>query len=558
MNFMKNLQILCNYLVIAILLSTCYCCSRQKATDDIIAQAENIIEQRPDSALKLLNSVLSPEDLNKARFNKYILLMFQAKDKSLKDITSDTIIFSVKDYYIKKKDIPNAALAAYYCGRLWHEQKNMDKAIEVYREAENLADKTDNYNLKGLIQSNLGVLHREHSSYEKAIELNKNAIEMYDKAKNYKNKINAMRSIGDCFLLVKNIDSSFYYYDESLKLADFYNMPEQKSYIKHNTGVAYLRLKLYKNAKTLFEEALAYPCDSVERTRILLNIAQVYVLENNTDSVKFYLDNALALQANDPRLMRTACLLKSTIEENNKRYEAALHYYKDYYRATINVFDSEENNKLREIQAKYDYEKLKNSQNQLIVKQQKIAIILSLSLLATCIAIFLYYRKSVRNKKLLSDFEQKVERLERMAENIEKEKYSFRIFLLNHFNILKKTALLKDIISEDERVNGDKLLKKFNEIVYGSDTVDLNQLYPVMDGIKDGFYSKIRSKYPKLTETEFHICCLSCETDISDKEIAILFNQNTNMIQRIRSDMRKKIGMSKRENFLDFFKNVIK
>ena len=176
---------------------------------NILSEAENLVEQQPDSALRLLNSVLFPEDLNKSGFNKYNLLLLQAKDKSYKDITSDTIIFAVKEYYVQKKDYPNAALAAYYCGRVRHEQGNIDKAVVAYAEAENLAEKTDNYNLKGLIQGNWGILHWEHSSYEKAVEFNKRAVVMYDKAQNYRNKINALELIGDCFVLSKKQTAPF-------------------------------------------------------------------------------------------------------------------------------------------------------------------------------------------------------------------------------------------------------------------------------------------------------------------------------------------------------------
>jgi len=115
---------------------TFYSCSKQKGVRDVLVNAENIVEQQPDSALQLLNTILFPEDLNKSQFNKYNLLLLQAKDKSDKDITSDTIIFAVKNYYIRKKDYPNAAMAAFYCGRVWHERNNMEETVKAYMEAD--------------------------------------------------------------------------------------------------------------------------------------------------------------------------------------------------------------------------------------------------------------------------------------------------------------------------------------------------------------------------------------------------------------------------------------
>ncbi|GHT58226.1 hypothetical protein AGMMS50239_02380 [Bacteroidia bacterium] len=547
-----------DYLIIFLILFTLFSCSRQKGVKNIISKAENSIEQQPDSALQLLNTVLFPEDLSKSLFNKYNLLLLQAKDKNDKDIVSDTVIFAVKAYYVRKKDYPNAALAAFYCGRVWHEQKNTDKASEAYQEAGEWADKTKDYNLKGLIQGNWGILHREHSSYEKAIELNKNAVAMYDKAQNYRNKAGALKLIGDCFVLSEKIDSAFYYYNEGIALADSCKMVDLQLSIKNNMGVTYMGEGFYEPAKKLFNEALAFSNDSVEQARILLNIAQVYVLEDNMDSVNLYLDKALALPVSDPWLMRTSYLLRSKIEEKNNHYPEALKYYKEYYHSTINVFDSEKNNKLLEIQGKYDYEKLKNSQNRLIIKQQKILIILSLVLIVAGIIIFASYRRSAQNKRIMLDLEQKTGSLQKMADNFSKESYTFHNVLLEQFDILRKTALIRTLLSENEQASGQKLLRKFNEIVYGGDMPDWDKLYQAMDSLKNGLYNKIRSKYPQLSEMEFRICCLSCETSFNDTEIGVILETTTNMVRRIRSDLRKKLGMFKGEDFFTFFKEVIR
>ena len=367
----------------------------------MLFDAENIVEQQPDSALRLLNTVLFPEDLNKSLFNKYNLLLLQAKDKSNKDITSDTVIFAVKEYYVQKKDYPNAALAAFYCGRVWHEQKNMENAANAYLGAIELAEKTNNYNLKGLIQGNLGILYREHLLCEKAIISSKKAVEMYDKSGNYRNKISAIRLIGDCFLLIEKTDSAFHYYNASLKLADSCNIPEQQANVKKSMGVAYVEQGLYAQAKKLFNEALAFPEDSVEQARILLNIAQIYALENRTDSVKFYLDKVLTLQIQDPRLMLSSSLLRSEIAEEEKNYPEALKFYKEYYNYTIEVFDSEENNKLLELQEKYDFEKLIYSKKESELKHQKALSLLFSALLITGMVFFVYYRKSAQDKRLI-------------------------------------------------------------------------------------------------------------------------------------------------------------
>jgi len=552
---MKNFSTLFNRLPVLVLLLAFYACSDRKGINDILSRAENIVEQQPDSALRLLDAVLFPEELNKNLFNRYHLLMIRAKDKSDRDITSDTIIFAVKDYYVGKKDIPNAAPAAFYCGRLWQERDSVNRAFEAYAEAEQLAEPSDDYNLKGLIQGNWGILNFKHHLYEQAIELNKKAVEMFDKARNYKNKISALETIGDCFALNNQTDSALYYHNECLKLADSCKIPDLQSDIKESMGVDYQGNGNYEQAKKLFFEALALSRDTVEQARILLNMAQVYVSEDKIDSVKFYLDKVLTLSINDPQLMLTCSLLGYETAKKESRFQDALDYHEKYYYYTMEVFDSEKNNTLLELREKYDFEKLRTSKKESDIKFRTALTGLSLAALVIGILIFLFQRKSVQNRMILSETKQNIESLQRMSDSFSEEKNSFRHVLLEQFDILKKTALLTREIEEKEEVGGQILLKKFNKIVYGQDTLDWNKLCGIIDLKNDNnLCRKIRSRYPQLDETEFHICCLSCETDFGDKEIAIILGKTVYMVQRIRSDLRKKLGIPSGKRFLPFFK----
>lgn len=96
-----------------------------------LTKVEQIVELNPDSALLILDSITIPHDLSKEEYNKFLLLLIQAKDKSYKDISSDTLLFQVKDYYLKNKDIDNAALASFYCGRILQEQKKEQRSCGI-------------------------------------------------------------------------------------------------------------------------------------------------------------------------------------------------------------------------------------------------------------------------------------------------------------------------------------------------------------------------------------------------------------------------------------------
>ncbi|MDR2954440.1 MAG: hypothetical protein LBV43_05105 [Prevotella sp.] len=74
-----------------------FSCSKSPLYNDILNHAEKVTQQFPDSALKILDSIASPDKLSEDLFYKYHLLRIQAKYKSDEDVTSDSIIFKVRD-----------------------------------------------------------------------------------------------------------------------------------------------------------------------------------------------------------------------------------------------------------------------------------------------------------------------------------------------------------------------------------------------------------------------------------------------------------------------------
>jgi tetratricopeptide (TPR) repeat protein len=524
-------------------------CSKQTGSEEkLLNSVENIIEQYPDSALNRLNSIFYPEDLSKSLFNKYNLLLVRAKDKCYKEITGDTIIFAVKDYFIRQKDDRNAAYAAFYCARVLHEQKKEEDALKAYETAIDWANKIEDYNLIGLANSNLGLLYREHYLFENGINAYKKAIEMYNKSGNFKNEITTLGLIGDCFLLMNKMDSTFLYYDESIRLADQYKLLNLQSSVRQNKGVAYREKGDYKQAKQLLREALAFSPDSVVHTRIMINIAKVYLAENKTDSAKDYLNQALAMNLHDPMLLMNYHLSLSQVEERDGHFKEALSDYKEFHNYTFKVFSSDKNNKLMELQHQYDFEKLKNEERSVIIKQQSVLLTLSLVLLAACFIGLIFYRRLVRNRNLLIEAEYKIIALQKMAKEMTvehlEEKQSLRSLILQYADILKKSALIEKDIPESKRKDGEYMQNRFNKIIYGQNNMNWDKLYQVMNQYHDGFYEKVREKYPQLKDMEFRVCCLSCETGFDNMEISIIIDKSIDMVKRLRSDIRKKLGMT--------------
>ena len=308
---MIRLNALYNCLLIFVFQFGFYSCTGQKGVNDVFTQVESIIEQQPDSALELLNTVLFPEDLDKSGFNKYYLLLLQAKDKSYKDITSDTIIFAVKDYYLQRKDYQNVAMAAFYCGRVLQDQNKQKEAIKEFLEADDYGEKIKNTNLIGLSQSHIGEIFSMELLQTEAIEHFRTAARYFHEAKNIKNEIISYNLIGNAYLKNSFNDSAFYYYNKGLKLAAVNNDSLQIAKITQNIGVAYRETGKYNQADECFRNAAEYTLDDDDKIKLYLNLSKTFYGRGMMDSAKIYVRKSLSMITNNTDIFVKANIYKT-------------------------------------------------------------------------------------------------------------------------------------------------------------------------------------------------------------------------------------------------------
>lgn len=552
---MYHCKVICLFFLIVVLSS---CGFNRNSAGEILDKVEALADQYPDSALTLLNTDIQERNLNRDEYNRYILLNTQARDRNDMDIKGDTLIFQVRDYYLNKKDVRKIALSYYYCGRVLESQKNKEDALLMYLDAESYAEQTSDDKLKGDIDYSIGFINSKQLLSDEAISRFKTSAYYFGKSGNYRNEIQAYNAIGRSFLLKKDLDSSFFYLDKSLLLAKNHGDSVGQGLAFQNIGLSYRMVKNYPKARENFRDAFSFFSKDEDKSRVYLNVAYSFDDEKNRDSTEYFINKSLELIAgNEASSLRSMIIrLQSRIEEKDKNYEKALAYQKEYAGHLQKIFEDANNRAVLDIQKKYDFEVIQNENNRLLIEKQSASlIILVLIVLVLGMAIFLLW-KNVKNKEALSNAQLKISQLNDMADSFDEKENSFRKVLLEHFDILKKVALLEGHMRDDERKQGQKLLKKVNEIVYKQESLDWNMLYDTMSQIYNGFPEKLRKKYPQLEEPEIRICCL-IYAGLNNTEISILMEWSINTIQMKKSIIRKKIGVEGYGNISDFLeKNV--
>ena len=157
-------------------------CNDPKHVTDTLHRAEALMNEHPDSALTLLQSV-SPDEMGQNRTRAlYALLYTQAQDKNYIDESNDSLISVAVDYYRNTDDVRHQFLSYYYKGRVHFNTKDYLNATSCYMEAEQLADAVGDDYLTGLLYAELGRIYRLYYDYPKSLEAYQKAAECYERA----------------------------------------------------------------------------------------------------------------------------------------------------------------------------------------------------------------------------------------------------------------------------------------------------------------------------------------------------------------------------------------
>lgn len=529
----------------------------------IFNQVENLVEQHPDSALRLLDSIQNPYELNEKQYAEYILLMIKAKDKNGENISTDTLVFQVKDYYLKKGDKEEKASAEFYCGRVYQSQGKTEKAMQAYLEAETIAEETDNNDLKGFIQYFIGELNYNKFLHNEAIDRFKNANLHFSESNDYKKVIPSLNAIANCFLIQEKKDSAFFYYNKGLELANSIGDSIRIATINQNMGIVLLEFNSINHAKEHLFEAIKFTTNSKTQARTYQTLSKAFEQENAKDSALYYANLALqvAEKEKDTATLANIYKLLSKIEEKSGNYPQSLNYHQQYSKYLSFVLIEKNNSAILDVQKKYNFELIKNAHNKLLIERQWFFIGFILAIFTIVTVSFFFYRKKSEDKQALLMAEQQIYQLKEMvntkSEVSDKKSNELRKTIIERFNLLKKIALLENYLVDENKDKGKELVKKVNGIIYGrKDGFDWDILYQSINNLHDNYLEKLQKALPQLNEMEYRICCLVIG-EFNDTEIATLLRASINSIRMKKSRIRQKIGMKEKENFLKKLKESV-
>ena len=395
-------------LIISIIISLISCTHNKNyptAFQPELAKAEAMMYRYPDSALHILQGIQPDIPSENEQYATWALLMTQAQYKNQIE-QSDSLINIAYSYFTKHDNAQRKALALYYKGILRHESHHAEDALSFYLEAATEIEKTNDYQLGFLINSEVGLMYL----YRK---LNDYAMEYFEKAHHNAELSDNQTYIAFSFIYIarafsqkKQYNKAIEYYEKAIKIGQVNNYPTILASAMNETS--FLFLKTGENKKAL---QYAKDCIKIKKTdQRIFSLGDTYRYLKMYDSAYFYLNQA-CLSPNI-HTARSAYQALYYISQEEKDYKKAVDYSNKLWFYQDSIGKTDRNKALIEMQEKYDQQKIINENNLSQIKKDRIIrnVLIALIILSFIIAItnYLYQRKIVSQKQEISEKEEKI------------------------------------------------------------------------------------------------------------------------------------------------------
>lgn len=519
------------FVIIFLLMSFLLVSCDNRQTKSLLQDVETYIQERPDSALRVLRKVDSLTLNTKSLRARYSLLFAMALDKNYIDTTALSILEPTVAYYERLGSPQDKMLSCYYLGRIYANRKDYPNAVIFYSQALRESSADDYYH-KGLAYEALANAYSASFNTEEEL---RNAILAHDCFDKIRDKTLALSRYkiaqayhnNEQFDLADSLYSSVYSgLDSTSKLA-FYAMEDQVSndlqregpdverdlrlleYVAEHRGnltltsyYEYAYLLLLIGNKSTAENILSQLSEideSVETMEIRYRIAKY----EEHDKEALTLLKGLLLYQND--------VVKKQLAQSVFKAQS------DYYRLTAEV----------------------SEQKSTIANQRSVIILIASLMMAGLLYIVFMKRKTalIREKDRLA---QAVEESERLLETVrnrakqEKEERDKDIFDLKSRNERERDKIkeLRDMYvslyqkrfyeigkyydaasshrleSIKEKAYHDVISSTqalFEEIASGSE--GQKKFEARINADLDDIVSKIRSDFPKLKDDDIRFIC---------------------------------------------------
>lgn len=524
-------------------------CNSHSKHWDTLSQVESYIEERPDSALVVLEQINTSELSCKEEKAKHALLYSMALDKNFVDKTDFEVLQPAIDYYEDNGSATDKLRTYYYQGRIFQNKGNDALAMESFVNAIEEGENSNDILTTARTYFAQSKIYYSLYEWDSFIESNKSAANLFQEAGVLNSYANCLIRIINGYTLKEDPENALLYIEEckrflstisSSRLGDFYS-----SYLTYLIKYG----EEQEIIKIISDYMNAVPASKID----WLTIANSYI------KIKRY-DEALETVSQCSNDIEITAGLKyqaiiSDIYQHLGRYKESLEAYKKYMAAS----DSADYAVMRQ-DTKFVEERHQLELQTLTERESKKRVLLFATICITLLlGIILWIRTRLKvNRMEKAIAEQEMERYRAMYEQMEEERDNLanllaqndelepdvktavgkRLELLNKFF----TAYITNNIEIDRKAN-----KEMEELLANKDTFMVSTKL-AFAGSHPKFIKYLEER--GLTEWEINYCCLYA-LGLKGKEVGTYIRMRSHYNNS--SEVREKLGINEHETNLGIY-----
>ena len=406
----------------------------------------------------------------------HALLRTQCDYKNYIVATTDSAINFAVDYFEKSDDKEKYTRSLIYQGCANEELGNLEKAVECYHKADDIADKEDLYN-KAFAKMRLGLLYQNQVIGAKtiAVEKLKEALPLFQKLNEKYYELVCASEIGRIYsnYINKSMrDSSLFYVDLGIKLATLESNEQMLFKNIYTKAILYAEKGHdYKKAKELLIKAKKnYQASEITGTYCYL--ALCYGKLGNLDSAEYYLSHSPLMKEDVDSIIYYDTA--SELEKIKGNDALSREYYDKSNTMADSVLIAGLNDRLRAVEKKYDIQQaeLENAKLSLELRNTLLTLAAIVIGALALLLLVLRYRHRLREKE--NEYELLKADLNTSLVSLENMKSTVAQLESGHDN--SNNTELKNILEEQigavhqlmkwsYELDSDTFVKKFNSLM---------------------------------------------------------------------------------------------
>ena len=531
------------------------CNKQQSVSDRLLNEVGKAIAINPDSASNLLKSISSPEKLDDKTFARWCMLSGKITDEIFTTILPTYQLERAYDWYSSHGSPDEQVQILIYLGRSYFADGDYDKAMSIYTNALDIAEKNKFNNLIGYIYDYIGDLYREKFMRTEAIKRYEAAAECFKKENNTDSYACALRDVGREYAEMDSLSHALHILIVADSVANKTKNIEVTASINNSLGNIYAMQNKYDKAEKYLLKALL---TGREKMPDYVALIDLYTTSGSINKAKELLSK---IPQDNPQYTCSIKYLYYQIYNAEENYKEALVNLEEYVNMVDSIVYADSQSKILDIESKYNHLKISKEVDRLKIKQQSyiiISIICIITLLLITIGYLLYRKKAKekiqrqrdelyliktnllnvsleleKKKRLLDTFKEKNEYYNKMQEEI--------ILLTANYKELQNKSLensplfkeLTHLTTQNKPRNNRSLI---TDEQWKLITDEITHIYP-------NLHRYIYSLCPDLQIQDFMYCCLYMYGFDTNAE-AQLINITVDSVIKKRLRLRQKLGIT--------------